>query len=74
MLFTKLLCWYVVATYGLNIYSKFQCHKSTGCRGVGRILKGGFPCEAHSSLGGSGGMPPQKFFEIWLSQIASGEF
>ena len=36
-------------------------------RGVGRILKGGFPCEAHSSLGGSGGMPPQKFFEIWLS-------
>ena len=31
MLFTKLLCWCVVATYGLNVYSKFQCHKSTGC-------------------------------------------
>ena len=31
LLFTKLLCWYVVATYGLNVNSKFQCHKSTGC-------------------------------------------
>ena len=31
MLFTKLLCWYVVATNGLHVFSKFQCHKPTVC-------------------------------------------
>ena len=26
-----MLCWYVVATYVLHVYSKFQYHKPTGC-------------------------------------------